>query len=145
LKTRSTASQRRWSLGRHPFFQEVRFLRTGAEPPADGEAEPDALAAVDRLFDGQDAEVVDAGQRAVGGAPGERELELSRQIFADRIAEKVVGDGLGVRGDVGHLARADTCVGAGGHIAHGVSARLARGEPHLDQPPHDVGGVFELT
>jgi hypothetical protein len=94
-------------LGRHPFLQEVRLPRAGAEAAANGQAESDALAAVDDVVDGQDAEVVDAGERAIGRTPGERELKFSRQVFADRVPEEVRGDGVCVRRDVGHLAGAD--------------------------------------
>ena len=90
-------------------------------------------------FAGDEAEVVEVGAGAVGGAVGERGLELARQALADGVAQHVarVGHQLGRR--VEDLVRRDAGVGAAGDVAHGVGAGLARGQAGGADDAHDVG------
>src|SRR6202043_4140040 len=79
--------------------------------------------------DADDADVVEHGLAAVGGAAGEVDLELAGEPLRDRVAEEQVGGGLGPRGDVEHLERARPGEVTAGAVADGVAAGLAAGQP----------------
>ena len=74
-------------------------------------------------------DVVDAGQRAVGVGAGERGLDLARHQLRRRVAHEVAHVGADVRRRVPQLVVADAGPRVGGHVAHGVAAALAAGEP----------------
>ena len=108
---------------------------------AAGNREPEAALAV--LDSGAQADVVDRCERVILGAALERDLELARQHGGERMPQEVAGQRLGVGIDVEDLARRRAHVGAAGHVAHRVAARLARGQPFVAQDPHRVFAVLQ--
>src|SRR3989338_4932940 len=56
----------------------------------------------------------------------------------------MIGDLLGVGGDVEQLGGADAGMMAGGDISNRVAARLPRGEPRLSEPEHHRGDLLQL-
>ena len=87
------------------------------------------------------ADVVEHRLAAVGGAAGEVDLELARQPLRDRVAQEEVLGGLGPRADVEHLVGARAGEVAARHVAHGVAARLAAGEPDRREEAQRLAGV----
>ena len=93
---------------------------------------------------GDDADVVEHGLAAVGGAAGEVDLELAGQALGERVAQEVLEGRLGPRADVEHLERAGAGEVAALHVAHGVAAGLAGGEPDRRQVAHHRGDPLEV-
>src|SRR5918912_695881 len=107
--------------------------------PAAG-SDLDALDSVTHA--GEEAEVVDEGDRAVGVAGCERHLELARHRLADLVAHEVADEGGGVRGDVERLVVADAGERVAGDVADGVAARLARRESRPTDLVQDLGRIL---
>ena len=93
---------------------------------------------------GAQADVVDRGERVVLGAAFEPDLELARQLRAQRLAQQVARERLGVGRHVERLVRRDAGVRARRDVADGAAAGLARREPGLGEPPHHRLDVVEL-
>src|SRR5206468_5079787 len=92
------------------------------------------------------ADVVDGALRAVTVMPArERDLELARQVLADRIAQEMARHRLRVGRDVERLAGRNAGVGARGHVSHGVAAGLARGQSDLCEPVLQLRHLAELA
>ena len=105
-------------------------VRVGAE--AAGDEHPEAGldgAVVVRAADGDDADVVEHGLAAVGGAAREVDLELAGQALGQRVAQEVLEGGLGPRADVERLVGAGAGEVAAHDVADGVAARLRGREP----------------
>src|SRR5262249_16409596 len=93
----------------------------------------------------EQADVVERGADAVvAAAAAEGDLELAREGRAERSAQKVPGDGFGVRRAVERLQRGCARVRAGGDVADGVAARLARGESRVGERGQRRARVVEL-
>ena len=83
---------------------------------------------------GEEGDVVDAGQRAVGaGRAVERGLDLARHHLRRRVAHEVAHVGAGVGGQVEDLVLADAGPRVARDVAHGVAAALARGQPGVGE------------
>src|SRR5260370_35171505 len=93
-----------------------------------------------------EADVVDAGNRAIAivFAARESDLELARQVVKIGMAQEVSRDAQSVWGNVECFARAYTGNWAGGDVAHGVTASLARGKPRIGEQAHGRAHVFEF-
>ena len=127
------------------LLEGQRRVRVGAE--AAGDEHPEARLDVPssrRAGDADDADVVEHGLAAVGGAAGEVDLELAGQALGERVAQEVLERGLGPRRDVEHLVRAGAGEVAALHVADGVAARLAGGEPDRGEVAQDLGDLLEL-
>ena len=77
-------------------------------------------------------------------AAGESDLEFAAEVLALGMAEQVVSRHLRVGRYVESLIAADAGDGAGGDIADGVAAGLARRDADRGQPPHRCGRVFDV-
>ena len=107
-----------------------------------GDARHDRRAAADAHLDaadavalaGEEGDVVDAGQRAVGvGRAVERRLDLARHHLRRRVAHEVAHVRARVGGQVEDLVLADAGPRVAGDVAHGVAAALARGQAGVRQ------------
>ena len=117
----------------------------GAE--AAGHEHPEAgldRAVVERAGRGDDADVVEHGLTAVGGAAREVDLELPGQALAERVADEVPVGRLGPRRDVELLVRAGAGEVAGHDVADRVAAGLSAGHADAAQQAHDLGHLLEL-
>jgi hypothetical protein len=99
---------------------------------------PDAVA-----LTGDEGDVVDAGDRAVGVRARERGLHLARHQLRGGVAHEVAHVRAGVRRRVERLVVADAGPRVGGHVAHGVAAALAAGEPGVRDLADQRGGVAQ--
>ena len=123
-------------------------VRVGTE--AAGHEHPEAglaCAVLQRARGGDHADVVEHRLTAVGLAPGEVDLELPREPLGERVVEEVLEGRLGPGADVEVLVRAGTGEVAAHHVAHGVAARLAGGQPdagHVAQGGWDLLEVDEV-
>ncbi len=90
---------------------------------------------------GEVGDVVDAGQRAVGGRAVERGLDLARHHLRRRVAYEVAHVGAGVGRQVEQLVLGDAGPRVPGHVAHGVAAALARGQAGVRQLADRLRGV----
>src|SRR5262249_39465879 len=75
---------------------------------------------------------------------GEVDLELARKALRVRVTEQPARRRLGPRCDVELLLRACAREVATHHVADGVAAGLARGEPDRCHEPQDLGRALEL-
>ena len=126
-------------VGRDEVDQRRRDARHDRRAAADAHLE--ALDAV--ALAGDEGDVVDAGERAVGVRAGERGLDLARHQLRRGVAHEVAHVGAGVRRRVEHLVVADAGPRVGGHVAHGVAAALAAGEPGVGDLADQLGGVAQ--
>jgi hypothetical protein len=125
-------------------LQGERRVGVGAEAAGDEDPEATLDTAVLEGPGGADhADVVEHRLAAVGGTPGEVDLELAGQALRQRIAHEVPVGRLGPRRDVEHLVRAGTRQVAALDVADGVAARLTRREPHGAEQPHQLGHALE--
>ncbi len=108
-------------------------------PPPASTVKPAALT----LARGDDAEVVDQALGAIGLAAGEADLDLARHLLVQRVAQEVRHGAVEVRGDIGVLARADAGERAGGDVADGVAAGLARRHAVFRQAAQHGAGLGE--
>ena len=115
-----------------------------------GDARHDRRAAADADLDaadavalaGEEGDVVDAGQRAVGSRRAvERRLDLARHHLRRRVAHEVAHVGAGVRREVEELVVGDAGPRVAGDVADGVAAALARGQAGVRQLADRLGGV----
>ena len=109
----------------HELVQRRRDARHDRRAAADADLE--ALHAV--ALAGDEGDVVDAGQRAVGVGAGEGGLDLARHQLRRGVAHEVAHVGADVGRRVEQLVVADAGPRVGGHVAHRVAAALAAGEP----------------
>ncbi len=128
---------------RQELEQQVSRGRQDRRAAGDGHAEAAARGAV-HVDAGAQADVVDRGERVVLGAAFEPDLELARQLRAQRLAQQVARERLGVGRHVERLVRRDAGVRARRDVADGAAAGLARREPGLGEPPHHRLDVVEL-
>ena len=77
---------------------------------------------------GDEGDVVDAGERAVGVGARERRLDLARHQLRRGVAHEVAHVGADVGRRVEDLVVADAGPRVGGHVADGVAAALAAGQ-----------------
>ena len=105
-------------------FHHDGLVRLVAETTAgkDLESEPVALPHRDHR------EIVQQPLSAVRLAAGEADLELARQLLVEGIAQEMADRAVHVARHVDVLLRTDACERAGGDVADGVAAGLARGE-----------------
>src|SRR3954452_15346397 len=101
------------------------------------------LLAVDLLDLGDEADVVDLGDRPVRVARAEGRLHLARHQLRGRVADEIAGVGGRVRGDVEGLVIRDAGPRVTGDVADRVAAALAGGETRLADLPDELGGVRE--
>ena len=135
----------RRSSRRRELLERLRRVRVGAEATGHEHLEAGLDGAVgERAVHRDHADVVEHRLAAVGGAAGEVDLELAGQALRDRVAQEEVLGGLGPRADVEHLVGARAGEVAAGHVAHGVAARLAAGEPDRREEAQHLGDVLEL-
>ncbi len=135
-------AERQEVLHRQVLVEEVRDARRRAQPAACRDAEADGPV---RLFDRQEAEVVDGRQGAIVLAAGEGDFELARQALIERVAQEVSRHRLGVGRHVEDLPLADAGQVARGHVPDGVTAGLAGGHSDFGQPAHDRPDVLERS
>src|SRR5262249_53509672 len=109
----------------------------GAAADADLEA-VDAVA-----LTGEEGDVVDAADRAVGVGAGEGSLDLARHQLRRRVADEVADVGVGVAGRVEDLVGGDAGPGVAGDVADRVAAALARGEAGVRYLPQKQLGVAQ--
>ena len=120
-------------------------VRVGAEAAGDEHPEAGLDGAVLVLVgDRDDADVVEHGLAAVGGAAGEVDLELPGQALHQRVAQEVLVGGLGPGGDVEHLVGAGAGEVAALDVAVGVAAGLAARHADDGEVAHDVGDLLQL-
>ena len=112
-------------------------------PPPIRTSTPLHLLAVDLLDLGDEADVVDLGDRAVGVARREGGLHLPGHQLRGRVADEVAGIGRRVGGDVEGLVVGDAGPRIAGHVADRVPAALAGGEAGLADLTDELGGVGE--
>ncbi len=116
----------------------------GAEATGDEDPEAGFDGAVVVLTGGRDdADVVEHGLAAVGGAAGEVDLELAGEALTQRVAQEVLVRGLGPGADVEDLVRAGAGEVAALHVAHGVATGLPAGEADRRDVPHEVGDALQ--
>ena len=106
-------------------------------------ADPDLDAADAVAQAGDEADVVDAGDRDVLVGGRERRLHLARHQLGDRVADEVADVGHRVGGDVEELALGDPGPGVAGDVADRVAAALARGEPGVADLADELRRVGE--
>ena len=127
-------------LLRDELVEQLRLGRQRAQPAADDHAEA-ALAVANH---GAQTNIVDGALYAIlMTASVEREFEFARQVACQILAQERVGKALGVRTNVEDFVLRDPRPGAGGHVAHGVVARLAIRHPDIGQHVHQVGNPVE--
>ncbi len=126
-------------VGAHEVDQRRRDARHDRRAAADPHLE--ALDAV--ALAGDEGDVVDAGERAVGVRAGERGLDLARHQLRRGMADEVAHVGAGVRRRVEGLVVADAGPRVGGHVAHGVAAALAAGEAGVGDLADQRGRVAQ--
>ena len=80
----------------------------------------------------------------VVGAARERDLELAAEVLRVLVAEQEVGESARVGRDVEGLVGADAGERAGRDVAHGVAARLARGDADGGEATHQRRRVFDV-
>ena len=71
-------------------------------------------------------------------------LNLRPKFWQSGMAQQEFRERAGVGRHVERLVRADAGVGAGGHVAHGIAAGLARGDAGGGQAAHDAGRIFDV-
>ncbi len=116
------------------FLDHDRLVRLVAQTAAGLHHESLLSVAADRHHAG----IVQQRLRAIRLAAGEADLELARQLLGERVAQEMLHRAIQVRADIRVFARAYARQRAGRHVAHGVAARLARGQPGLRQATHRV-------
>ena len=87
------------------------------------------------------------GREAAGvvAAAAEGRLELSAEVLAVGMAQQESGKSARIRGDIKSFVPADPRKGAGGNIADGVPAGLARGDLGCRQAAHQGRGVVDMN
>ena len=137
--------QRQQFFRRNKRVEQLRLIRDGAEPAADGHFKAALLLSVFDLRDGDHAHVVHARESAgMLRAAAEGRLEFPSEILGVRMAHQEFGQGAGVGRDVELFIRADARVGASRHVAHGISAGLARGDVRGGQAAHHAGRILDV-
>ncbi len=132
-------------LARRELLERLGRVRVRAQATRHEHAEAGLEGAVGaRAVHRDDAGVVEHRLAAVGGAAGEVDLELAGEPLRDRVAQEEVLGGLGPRADVEHLVGARAGEMAARHVAHGVAARFAAGEPDRREEAQDLGRLLEL-
>src|SRR5215472_6079319 len=91
-------------------------------------------------------DVVDSGNGAstIVFAAGKGDLELARQIVEVRMTQQVARNAQRVRSHVKCFSRTNAGNRASGHIAHGVAASFAGGQPAIRKQTHSRRHIFEL-
>ena len=124
---------RRQQVGfRNKRIDNDGFARLVTEAAAGNELE----ARLPIALGGNDAEIVEHALRAIRFACRKADLELARQLLAQRIAQEMNDRALQMLGDIGPLARACARHRARGDVANGVRARLARCQVRLGETEH---------
>src|SRR5205807_4339218 len=127
------------------LLERLRGMRVGAETAGEEHAKAGLEGAVGAgPHHGDDADVVEHGLAAVGGATGEVDLELAGEALRIRVPKEMTEGGLGPRADVEHLERARACEVAALDVSHGVAAGLACRQADRRQVFEDVGDLLEL-
>ena len=129
--------------GRHEIVQKKARIRHEADRGAAGDGHAEAARTVFR-GGGAEAEIVDARLGVIVGAALEADLELARQLGAERMPQQVARQRLRVRRDVEQFVGGDAGERAGGDVAHRVAARLARRDPGVGEAPHGGLDVVQL-
>ena len=137
LKTRMTASHLiEQPLFGHELIQQFGLHGSGPEASGNDHAESPASFA----HHGAQADIVDRALNAViAGAAIEGDFELAGQITGEILAQKGVGQSLGVGPHVENLIGGNPRPGTNGHIPHGVVAGLAIRQAHVCQQMHQIG------
>ena len=86
---------------------------------------------------------MDCGDRRVGLAASEVDLELARQQLRNRAAHPVANEGACVGRWIKDLVLGDACPWVGGDIADGIAAGLARRQTAAAQHLQHVGHLVE--
>ena len=139
-KIRSTASvTRRYS----PSSAADELVQGRRDPRHDrGAAADDDREALDAVPDPrEEADVVDADDRAVGVGGRERGLDLARHQLRRRVADEVADVGDRVLGRVEGLVGGDAGPGVAGDVADRVAAALAAGEAGVGDLADQSRGV----
>ena len=120
-------------------------MRYGAEAATDVELEAAFFHAVDGLNHADAAHVVHIGQAAgLVFAAGEGDLEFAAEVLTVGVPKQETHNGLRIRRDIEGLRAADSGEGAGGDIAHRITAGLAGGDADCRETSHKVGRVFNM-
>ena len=126
---------------RHPGAQPLRQHRVGRQPAADPHVEAGAVLGVHHAHEG---DVVDLVRDVVARRPGDRRLELARQVgelgSADDSA-RTIASTAGVPSMISSAATPAT--GEPRIDARSVAAGLGRAQPDALQPPPDLGHVLD--
>ena len=129
--------QRQQFLDRHKGIEQFRLVRNGAKSSAHVHGKPALFFAVFGARDGDQAQVVHVREAAgVLRAAAERGLEFPAEALAVRVAEQEFRQRAGIGRDVEDFVLADAGIGAGGNIAHRISAGFARGDIRGGQAAH---------
>ena len=106
-------------------------------------ADPDLDAADSVTQPWHERDVVDSRDHVVGVGGGEGGLDLARHRLGRRMADEVADVGARIRGDVEQFVLQQAGPRVAGHVADGVAAALAGGQPDLAEFAHQLRHIAQ--